>query len=162
MAEKLVVANSTPLINFATIDRLDILRKLFKHIIVPPAVWKELTEKGSAYVSADKIKNVAWIKVISIKEDNFLRIIKLKIDEGEAEAIALAIQSKASLVLLDEIDARDIAQNIDLNVIGTIGCLLLAKKLKFISEIKPLLDKIIKDAKFWINKELYKKIISDK
>lgn len=46
MASRLIVSNSTPLINFATIGEFDILRKLFAQIYVPQAVWREVVIKG--------------------------------------------------------------------------------------------------------------------
>jgi predicted nucleic acid-binding protein len=161
MAKKIVVSNSTPLINFAAIDRLDILQSLFKQIIIPPAVWQELTGKGSLYISAENIKKAKWISVMPIEGDNLLKMLKLKIDDGEAEAITLAIGTKASLILLDEIEARDIARSMNLNFMGSIGCLLTAKKAGIIPNIKTFLNKIINDARFWVSKELYDKIIAD-
>ena len=46
MATKIIVSNSTPLINFATINEIQILRKLFKQIIIPQAVWQEVVIRG--------------------------------------------------------------------------------------------------------------------
>jgi hypothetical protein len=162
MAEKIVVSNSTPIINFATIDRMDILQDLYGEIIIPSAVWNEIVIKGANYAACLKLKKVEWIQVLKVKEDNFLKMLRTKLDDGESEAITLAIEKKADLILLDEKSARNIAKTVGLDFMGTIGCLLLAKKFGIISNIKTVLDLIMTEAKFWISNTLYEAIVSDK
>jgi len=83
----------------------------------------------------------------------------MELDNGEAEAIALAIEKNAKLVLLDELAARNIAQFHSINFIGTIGCLVLVKRRGYIDSIKSLLDLIQTEGHFWISKKLYKRIL---
>ena len=59
---------------------------------------------------------------------------------GEAEAIALAQEIPASLLLIDEADGRAIAGSLRLNLIGTTGVLVQARKVNAIPKLKPLLD----------------------
>lgn len=125
---KIVVSNSTPLINFATINQLDLLRKLFGQIFIPQAVWDEVVIKGSRYESAILIKQAEWIKRKSIADKKFCSLLKQELDTGEAEAIVLAIELKADLILLDETEARSFAETLGLNFIGSIGCLVLSKR----------------------------------
>jgi predicted nucleic acid-binding protein len=160
MVEKIVVSNSTPIINFATIDRMDILHALYGKIVIPEAVWDEVVVKGVNHAASPKIKKIEWIQRRQVSEDNFLKMLKTKLDNGEAEAIALSIENKADLVLLDEKSARDVARTMSLNFMGTIGCLLLARKLGIIGNIRPILDKIITEAKFWISRALYEMLLS--
>ena len=81
-------------------------------------------------------------------------IMELMIDRGEAETVVLAEELNVDAVLIDDLKARKIAKLRGLNVIGTVGVLLNAKAKGFISDIKPLLDKMIKK-KIRISEELY-------
>ncbi len=61
MDEKIVVSNSTPLINFSNIGQLEILQVLFGRIVIPEAVWEEVVVKGFHYPPSQLIKDVPWI-----------------------------------------------------------------------------------------------------
>lgn len=161
MAEKIVVSNSTPLINFATIDRMDILHALYGNMLIPEAVWDEIVVKGLNHAASPRVKKLEWIQRRQVKPDNFLKMLKAKLDDGEAEAIALSKEIKADLVLLDEKSARDVARTLNLEFMGTIGCLLLAKRLGIISNFRHILDQIRTEANFWIDKTLYEKMVSE-
>jgi uncharacterized protein len=80
--------------------------------------------------------------------------------------IALAIEKRDSFqvgfserVLLDEKRARQVAKNFGLQVIGTIGILLLAKNKKVIPKVSPLLDAMIDDARYWVSRSLYQQVL---
>jgi hypothetical protein len=161
VAKKIVISNSTILINFATIDRLDILHALFKELIIPEAVWDETVLKASRYVSAKRIRESDWIKVKKVHDRNSVKLLRGRLDDGEAEAVSLALELKADFILLDESPAREVAKKLEMNFIGTVGCLIMAKRLGIIENIKSLLNKIIKDAKFWISSDLYWTILKD-
>lgn len=157
----MVISNSTPLINFGMIGKLNILKELFNQISIPNAVWREIVLGGREYPVSSLIKKADWIKRHSISNLELYRNLLREIDEGEAEVIVLAIENKAELVLLDEAEARDIAEYHGLNFSGTIGCLIEAKRVGIVSTIKPLLDKMINDAHYWIHDALYKNILID-
>jgi len=161
VAKKIVVSNSTALINFATIDRLDILQALFKELIIPEAVWDETVLKAARYVSAKRIREAHWIKTKNIHDRNLVNLLTGKLDAGEAEAVALALEMRSDLVLLDESPAREAAKKLGIHFTGTIGCLIMAKRSGIIESIKPVLHRIINDAKFWISKDLYRTILID-
>jgi predicted nucleic acid-binding protein len=76
------------------------------------------------------------------------------LDIGEAEVLVLASELKADWVILDEEKARIAARLIGLKVIGTVGILLLAKRMGLISSLKPLLDTLRRE-KFYISKQVY-------
>jgi len=82
------------------------------------------------------------------------------LDVGESAAIALAIEKKANLLLLDETDARNIAEFYNLTKTGVIGILMRAKKKNLIKEIRPMLEKLKIQAHFWIKPDLYESILS--
>lgn len=83
---------------------------------------------------------------------------QLKLDLGESEAIVLANNIDADLIIIDERKARRIAKDIGLNVTGTLGILVEAKQRGLVKELKPLLDKLIKN-KIRISKKLYQDIL---
>jgi uncharacterized protein len=152
-----VICNATPLINFAAINRLDILEDVFERVIIPEAVYGETTESNFPSVGVIiQATNSSWLQICSVK----LAInIPTDLDAGEREVIALAIEISNSKVLLDEKRARQVAQGLGLDVIGTIGILLLAKSKGIIPKVSPLLDAMIYDARYWVSKSLYQKIL---
>jgi predicted nucleic acid-binding protein len=155
-----VVSNSSPLINLSKINRLDLLEKLYSKVIIPNAVYEELILKGEYPRDIEKITPLIQNNIIEIKtvmDTNFVRALRKDLDKGESEVIALAKEVNASLVIIDEVDARRIAEFHDLNKTGFIGILIKAKKKGFIDDIVGSIDLAIEKG-FWINKELYKKI----
>jgi predicted nucleic acid-binding protein len=84
------------------------------------------------------LSKINWIKIEKIANVKSLSYF-LDLDKGEAEAIVLATEIGADLIILDESLGRFHAKHHGLNVTGTIGLLLKAKQLKFITELKPLL-----------------------
>jgi len=114
-----IVSNTTPILSFIKIDRLDILRTLYKEILIPEAVYRELEEgKNKYYVN---ISNENWIKVFTVKNKSFIKQLEEELDKGEAEAIALSLEISADLLLIDEKIGRKFAEENGLKITGTIG-----------------------------------------
>lgn len=155
----IVVSNSSPLMNLAIIGQLELLHKLFKNIIIPEEVWIELTVDGKGKPGADAIINSDWIKVVSIHDINLFKLLKQNLDIGEAAAITLALEINAGLILLDEINARYVADIYNLSKAGVIGVLMRAKRSLIINELKPFLDELRNKAGFWIKQNFYEKIL---
>jgi len=145
--------------NLAIINKLNLLEQLYQNIIVPKEVWKELVIDGKGKPGADKIQKSQWIHVNSIKNTDLFRSLKKDLDTGESAAITLAIEKRADIILLDEIEARNIADLFDLKKTGVIGIILLCKKFNIIPSIKPLLDDLRTKANFWINQNLYERVL---
>jgi len=80
--------------------------------------------------------------------------IPLELDAGEREAIALAFSEQKTRVVLDERRARKVAQELGLNVIGTLWILILAKQNRIIPQVKPLLDAMMTKSQYWVNESL--------
>lgn len=157
----MIISNTTPLINFCSIARLDILEKLYIEITIPLAVRNELEEKRDLFPNIDLIFHSRFISIREIENKNTYKILKIDLDNGEAEAITLAIENNAELLLLDEIAGRNLAEYHDLLFTGTIGCLVIAKRTGIIDKIKPLLDEIKIKARFWIHDDLYNKVLKE-
>ena len=81
------------------------------------------------------------------------RLLEIQVDNGEASAMALALEIEKSLLILDDYKARRLAKNLNIDYIGTIGIILLAKQKGIINAIKPILEKI-KETNFHISADL--------
>jgi len=79
--------------------------------------------------------------------------------QGEAEAICLSLEKKARLCLIDDKEARTVAQLNNLLVTGTLGILLKAKETGLISSVKKLIDKLRAEHHFWIREDMYQKVL---
>lgn len=153
-----VICNATPLINFAAIERLDIMKTLFKEVIIPEAVYQETTQFNfpSAPIILQAVEQ-QWLQIhqVTAIPDNISNLL----DDGEREVIALALYRNEKRVLLDEKEARQVATRFNLQIIGTLGILVLAKQNQIIPQIKPLLDEMIIQARYWIKASLYQQIL---
>ncbi len=158
---QMIISNTTPLINFSAICRLDILEKLFGKICIPSAVEKELFVKGENYPNISELRKANFIETLEAGNILFCNALKRDLDDGEAEAIALALEKNGQLLLMDEISGREIAESYSLRFTGTIGCIVEAKKIGIIASVKPLLDEIRIKARFWINPKLYERILEE-
>jgi len=146
-----IVLNSSIIIALDKVSKLDILKYIFDEIYIPRAVYYEVAKRH---------KIPEWIKVADIKNEAFLQILRDKLGKGESEAIILALEIKADLVGLDDLNARKIAKKLGINVIGTVGIILLAKKKGIIKELKPVLEKLRKKG-FYLDEELINKVLKE-
>jgi predicted nucleic acid-binding protein len=143
------VSNSSPLILYAKIGRLDLLRAVFTEIVIPPAVYQEVVTDGSGLPGAAEIRaglRTGWIVSAPLSpsgERERAVALRAGLDGGEAEAIALALAAGVSPVLLDDRDARRFARQRGVRVIGSAGVLLLAKGRGLIPLVRPLLDELL-------------------
>lgn len=152
-----VVCNATPLINFAAINRLDVLKAVFGQIDIPQAVYDETT--GSGFPGSQVVLSAiasGWLQVRPVSTIAFN--IPPELDNGEREAIALALET-GEQILLDEREARLVCHGLGLQVIGTLGVLLLAKNQQIIPQVKPLLDDMIDIAQYWVSTTLYQQVL---
>lgn len=155
-----VISNTSPIINLAAIGQLDLLNKLFGNIYIPDEVYNEVCVIGQGQPGSTEVEQFTWIHVEPItKSVNLVKALKLDVDAGEAEAIALSVEKDADLLLIDELRGRNLAEYYGLNYIGILGVLLMAKKKNFINEVKPLLDKLTRDVGFRVSIELYDAVL---
>lgn len=80
-----------------------------------------------------------WIAVEDATDPVRLSILELELDKGEASAIALALENKNSLLIIDEGKGRRVATRLGIKKLGTLGNLIQAKNKGHILQIKPLL-----------------------
>ncbi len=159
----LVVSNTSPIMNLAAVGMLDLLRQQFAEVVVPAAVIDEL-KLDTDYPGTNEIRTamkVGWLKQINLEDDKVARALRRELDDGEAEAIALALQLKVESILMDERDGRSIAKSMELIPIGIIGVLIRAKQNGDIDSVKEVLNKLMNEAGFYITDSLLKNILSE-
>lgn len=151
-----VVSNTTPIISFLKLNRLDLIQKLYKIIYIPFAVYNEI-EAGKTKGFYKDLSNFDWINIVEIKNKQAIKYF-LDLDSGEAEAVVLATEINADLIFMDEKLGRFHAKHVGLKVTGTIGILIKAKTEGLIEKLGPLLDELTtKDV--WISDKLKKEIL---
>ena len=156
-----VVSNTSPILNLAIIDQLELLQQQFGQIHIPPAVLEELKIDqdlpGSARIR-DAI-TAGWIQVQDINNRAIANLLKQTLDQGESEAISLALEWQADWVLLDERDARQVAKSLGLSITGVLGILIRAKEQGQILSLPTVLNQLQQEAGFWIAPELLARVI---
>lgn len=132
-----IISNATPLIAFARIEQLPLMRQIVRQVIIPEAVAKEI----SSYVAFGTIKlsQESWIRVEALRSEAQMQLLLPTLDRGEAEVIALALERQAKLVLIDELAGRKVAESLQLKVTGSVGLLIQAKQIGEIQAVEPLL-----------------------
>jgi len=158
----IVVSDTSPITNLAAIGELDLLQGLYTQIIIPVAVYDEMVNVGKPVPGAVEVQNLSWIQAQAVADQQ--RIITIQeseenIDLGEAEAITLALELKAELLLMDERRGRVVATSYGLHVTGLLGVLVQAKQNNLIGNVKPLLDQLIEQADFRVSDQLYTTIL---
>lgn len=116
----MIVSDSTTLIVLLDLQCMELLSNLFTEIIIPEAVYGEITVKNNNSLPS-------WMKVKKVKDSETLDTLKLLLDEGESEAIALALSLEMSLII-DEKKGRKIALNKGIKIVGLLGIVYLNVK----------------------------------
>lgn len=158
----LVISDSSTLIHLSAIGRIALLRDLYSQITVPTAVWHEVVVEGKARAGTAELVaglQAGWIEVQSPKNQPLISLLNRDLDEGESEVIALAVEEDAPLVLLDETDARQIAERYGLLKTGIVGVLIRAKGEGKIMSLRVELDKLRTQGGFWIADQLYEQAL---
>ncbi|MCC5634964.1 DUF3368 domain-containing protein [Nostoc sp. CHAB 5844] len=158
----IVVSDTSPITNLAAIKQLDLLQKLYAQIIIPAAVYNEMVSVDQLVPGAVEVQTFAWIQTQTVRNLQQVIIIQESqenIDLGEAEAIALALELNADLVLMDERRGRIVATSYGLQVTGLLGVLVQAKRNNLIPTVQPLIDQLIEEADFRVSDQLYMAIL---
>ncbi|MGB3311598.1 MAG: DUF3368 domain-containing protein [Nodosilinea sp.] len=159
MTNAAIVADSSPLIALAIIQQLDLLPQIYPQVLIPPAVWEEVTIKGIGLPGAQAVSQVTWL-TLQAPEPGILEPLLILVDRGEAEAIALAQAIPNSTVLLDDAQARRVAERLTLRRIGTLGILRRAKKAGLIAALQPYIQTLQANG-IYIRRSLIKAILRD-
>ena len=140
----IVVSDTSGLSVLITVGREDLLPKLFQKVYIPEAVRRELQSFHS--------KLPAWLECLAVSKGK--EKTPGHLGKGEWEAILLAEQTRADLLLMDEKPGRRVAKGRGLQVIGVLGVLVQAKKEGLIGELGPLLQEMVSTAGFFLSPDL--------
>ena len=155
----IVVSNTSPITNLSAIGQFDLIQKLYDTIYIAEGVWQELNARGQSWPGSAEVERSAWVNRKKVKNQTVVATLRGDLDPGESETIALAIELKADLVLMDETEGRHKAKRLGLNVTGVIGMLLEAKSKGHISEARPFLDRFCQEAGFYLSEHVYQEAL---
>lgn len=157
--ERMIISNTTPIINFAEIGRMDLLEKIFGKLAVPPVVVVELLAKRSLFPAAARVADS--LRIVEPQNRLLVRGFHSLIHDGEAECLALSMENLGSLLILDDLQARAIATASGLAFVGTLGVLSEAKSRGLIDTVAPVIDALRNSARFWISRGLELQVLID-
>jgi predicted nucleic acid-binding protein len=152
-----VVSNASPLISLSNIRLLRLLPDLFDEVYIPAAVWAEIARPGAPAI--DSLSAATWLQRRTVQNVHLVKSLQEELDQGEAEAIALALELNANLILLDEKEGRHIAQRLGLRVTGVLGLLVRGKERGLLTTVRPALEVLRQEAGFWFSDDLLAKTL---
>ncbi len=139
---KTIISDTSCLIILTNIGELELLHNLYGQITTTLDI---ATEYGETLPE--------WVEIVSVADKSKQRLLELQIDKGESSAIALALETPGSTIILDDNKARKIATQLGLTFTGTIGIVVKAKLQGLIPSIKPIIAKI-KQTNFRLSAEI--------
>ena len=158
MAERLVIADASPLIGLAAADAFDLLRRLFGRVTVTAAVREEVLAGGDRPGARELSEAIeaGWIEVAAVPAD---REYFPDLGAGEASTLALALENPGRcLVLMDESLGRAQARTHGIAVTGLAGLLLAAKRAGFITSVSQCLERL-EASNFRLSEEVIRTVI---
>lgn len=151
----LTVTNTTPIISLAGLDHLWILEHVVERLVVPLEVWIEL----AADPTMPEPALLARLPNVEYRPLPLLRLPETEgLDDGERAAITLAKSLNAAAVLVDETAGRKVAKQLGLNVRGTLGLLLEAKRMGLVPRIGPLIERMVMNGD-WLSPRLIEQVL---
>ncbi|KAM3102565.1 DUF3368 domain-containing protein [Phormidesmis sp. 146-12] len=155
----IIVSDTSPINNLAAINQLHLLHQLYGTVLIPEAVYRELTDPSFPVAGAIEVQTFDWIQTRAVSNRAIVEALSNELDVGEAEAVALAVEVQADQMLIDERRGRLVAARLNLRYVGILGVLVEAKGQGLIVEVRPLLDALINQAGFWVAEPLYNSVL---
>ena len=159
----IIVADTTPLISLMKIGHLDLLEQLFGEVQIPEAVFDELVYNTNFPEESKLIQESNYIIRVSVKDTSAVDLLRRSsgLDAGESEAIILSDSNGASLLLMDEVKGRQVAKQMGIPLMGTIGLLLVGYNEKLLTK-QQILEciEIMKTSGRHISESLYQQLLA--
>ncbi len=157
----IVMSDTSAITNLAAIDHLKLLPQLYNQVIIPEAVYRELVDIDPPVPGTIEVQTASWLEVRQVANREVVERLQgeVRLDSGEAEAIALALELDADLLLIDERRGRAEANRLGIKITGLLGILVEAKRRSLIVAVKPLMDALIATSEFRVSSALYNQIL---
>lgn len=143
-----VVINASPLILLYNSDSSFVLPELFKEIMVPDAVWREIVETSNDDKAARLAPQSQWLKKVSVSA--LTDILRWDLGSGETEVLSFALINSAYVPVLDDSAAKKCATAFGISTLGTGSVLILAKEKGLIDSVGSAMHKL-RNAGMWIS-----------
>lgn len=158
LTNMLVISDTSAITNLIQLGELDLLAALFDEIVIPTSVYNELADYELQQAEIDKR---SWILVEEVTNQAAVSMLIPWLDVGEAEAIILAKEKQADILIIDERKGRQVAEDHGLRIMGLLGILVRGKKKGYLTVLKPALDQLIQDIGFRVSQKLYEQILAE-
>ncbi|MFN6461630.1 MAG: DUF3368 domain-containing protein [Nostoc sp. DedVER02] len=157
----IVISDTSAITSLAAINHLKLLPQLYNQVTIPEAVYRELADIDPPVPGTTEVQTASWLKVRQVINREVVERLKneVTLDPGESEAIALALELDADLLLIDERRGRAEANRLGVKITGLLGILVEAKRKKLIVAVKPLMDVLIATSEFRVSSALYNQIL---
>lgn len=149
----IVVSDTSVISALIQIGRAELLSEIFGAVVIPQAVADELM--------VCHINLPVWIQVREVRNRNAVHKWTESLDLGESEAIVLALEQTADVLLIDERAGRAAAQSVGLEVVGLLGIICEAKRAGLVSNVSDIIQDLRVRASFRISLSLEIKVLSD-
>jgi len=144
-----VVSDTSPIRALALLERIPLLNALFADVRVPPAVVQELAQpRIGPVVRAEQLVGIA---IQAPQDRGRVADLRRRVDAGEAEAIALALEVRAERILIDDKAGRGVAAELHLPFSGTLALLVLAKHSGLVDAVRPMIDRLRAELNFYMD-----------
>jgi predicted nucleic acid-binding protein len=132
-----VIADTSPLQYLFQVGLIDLLPRLFETVDVPEAVRDELAAGRERGIDVPNPDDFPWMSVTPVALDPAVQ--RFGLGNGESAALALALATRDSLVLLDDAAARTAASQLGVPITGTLGLVLLGKESHLVEAVAPVI-----------------------
>lgn len=154
---KILIADTSPLISLIVTKNLNILFNLYNEIYLPRAVWNELNNHIEIAAYKNEMSSLS-----TLVKDVELDLVFPGIDKGEIEAITLYQKMNADLLLIDDKKAREIAESIHINCIGTLAILIKAKRTNLIISLREVFIELLNNTRYYKTEVLNQILLFEK
>lgn len=154
------VSNTSPISNLAIIGRLDLLKRRYGSVRIPPAVATELSALSHPEAKARITAALAEGWLVVAKDRSCSIQLPFPLDAGETQAIGLALATKADVLLMDEKRGREAARRNGLAVGGVLGELLHACHAGLLPNLRLEINRLRSEAGFFVDPEIERFILS--
>jgi hypothetical protein len=157
----ILVSDASPIISLSAVALLDLVEQMYGRVLLPEAVYQEILRGSPGQPGIEEIRSATWLLARPVQNELLCRALEGELDPGEAAAIALAVETDADLLLIDERRGRQAAIRLGLKVLGTLGLLIEAKRRGLLPAVAPVLRDLLEKVGFRVSERLYLSVLTE-